>query len=70
MATTAAASPSRVIGTRRTAIYDPGPGTWTAAADKLSNVSEEGWSLLPDGSILAIDATDPPNACSAFAKTM
>ena len=50
------------VGTRRTAIYDPGPGTWTAAADKLSNVSEEGWSLLPDGSILAIDATDPPNA--------
>ena len=50
------------VGPRRTAIYDPGPGTWTAAADKISNVSEEGWSLLPDGSILAIDATDPPNA--------
>jgi hypothetical protein len=50
------------INTRQTAIYDPTVGTWTAAANKINNVSEEGWSLLPDGSILSIDATNPPNA--------
>ena len=50
------------VGSRNTAIYDPVLGTWTAAADKISNVSEEGWSLLPDGSILSVDATNPPNA--------
>jgi hypothetical protein len=50
------------INTRNTAIYDPTAAAWTTAADKISNVSEEGWSLLPDGTILSIDATDPPNA--------
>jgi hypothetical protein len=50
------------IATTNTAIYDPAAGGWTAAANKISNVSEEGWSLLPDGTILSIDATNPPNA--------
>ena len=50
------------INTTQTAIYDPATSTWTAAANKLNNVSEEGWSLLPDGTILSIDATNPPNA--------
>jgi hypothetical protein len=50
------------ISTTQTAIFDPAAATWTAAANKLNNVSEEGWSLLPDGSILSIDATNPPNA--------
>jgi hypothetical protein len=50
------------ISTTQTAIFDPAATTWTAAANKLNNVSEEGWSLLPDGSILSIDATNPPNA--------
>ncbi|MDF0645968.1 MAG: hypothetical protein P0111_18220 [Nitrospira sp.] len=50
------------ISTRQTAIFDPATNTWTATANKISNVSEEGWSLLPDGSILSVDATNPPNA--------
>jgi hypothetical protein len=50
------------ISTTQTAIFDPATATWTAAANKLNNVSEEGWSLLPDGTILSIDATNPPNA--------
>ena len=50
------------VNTRNTAIFDPATNTWTAAANKINNVSEEGWSLLPDGSILSIDATAPPNA--------
>lgn len=47
---------------RRTAIYDPATNAWTAAADKLNTVSEESWSLLPDGSIHAVDCSNPPNA--------
>ncbi len=50
------------VNTRQTAIFDPATNSWTAAANKINNVSEEGWSLLPDGSILSVDATNPPNA--------
>lgn len=50
------------INTKQTAIFDPATNAWTAAANKINNVSEEGWSLLPDGSILSVDATNPPNA--------
>lgn len=50
------------VGSLNTAIYDPVAGTWAAAANKISNVSEEGWTLLPDGSLLSVDATNPPNA--------
>jgi hypothetical protein len=50
------------VGSANTAIYDPVAGTWAAAANKISNVSEEGWSLLPDGSILSVDCTNEPNA--------
>jgi hypothetical protein len=48
--------------TRRTAIYDPATNTWTAAADKINTVGEESWSLLPDGTIHAVDCSNPPNA--------
>lgn len=45
-----------------TAIYDPVTNAWTPAADKLSTVGEESWSLLPDGSIHAVDCWNAPNA--------
>ncbi|PAU56672.1 hypothetical protein BZL41_19865 [Pseudomonas sp. PIC25] len=50
------------VGTRRTAIYNPATNAWTAAADKINAVGEESWSLLPDGSIHAVDCSNPPNA--------
>jgi len=50
------------VSTRRTAIYDPVANAWAAAANKLSTVGEESWSLLPDGSIHAVDCSNPPNA--------
>lgn len=50
------------VSTLRTAIYDPAANAWTAAANKLSAVGEESWSLLPDGSIHAVDCSNPPNA--------
>lgn len=50
------------VTTKRTAIYDPVANTWTAAADKINRVSEESWSLLFDGSIHAVDCSNPPNA--------
>lgn len=50
------------VGTRRTAIYDPTTNAWTASADKLNAVGEESWSLLPDGTIHAVDCSNPPNA--------
>lgn len=50
------------VATRRTAIYDPATNTWAAAADKINTVGEESWSLLPDGTIHAVDCSNPPNA--------
>ncbi len=50
------------VGTRKTAIYDPATNSWTAAADKINSVGEESWSLLPDGTIHAVDCSNPPNA--------
>jgi hypothetical protein len=48
--------------TRNTAIYSPATNTWTAAANKINTVGEESWSLLPDGTIHAVDCSNPPNA--------
>lgn len=50
------------VGTRQTAIYDPASNSWAAAANKINSVGEESWSLLPDGSIHAVDCSNPPNA--------
>lgn len=50
------------VGTRNTAIYDPATNTWTAAANKINSVGEESWSLLQDGTIHAVDCSNPPNA--------
>ena len=50
------------VAARNTAIYDPATNTWTAADDKINTVGEESWSLLPDGTIHAVDCSNPPNA--------
>mgnify|MGYP003694245837 CR=1 FL=1 len=50
------------VATRNTAIYDPATNTWAAAANKINSVGEESWSLLPDGTIHAVDCSNPPNA--------
>src|SRR5262245_4975599 len=50
------------VFTRNTAIYDPVSNTWAAAANKINTVGEESWSLLPDGTIHAVDCSSPPNA--------
>jgi hypothetical protein len=50
------------VTTRRTAIYDPATNAWTAATNKINPVSEESWSLIFDGSIHAVDCSNPPNA--------
>jgi len=50
------------VTTTRTAIYNPATNTWAAAANKLSSVGEESWSLIFDGSIHAVDCSNPPNA--------
>jgi hypothetical protein len=50
------------VGTLNTAIYDPATNTWTPAANKINTVGEESWSLLPDGTIHAVDCSNPPNA--------
>lgn len=50
------------VSSRATAIYDPATNTWNAAANKINTVGEESWSLLPDGTIHAVDCSNPPNA--------
>jgi hypothetical protein len=50
------------VATQNTAIYDPATNAWTAAANKINSCGEESWSLLPDGTIHAVDCSHPPNA--------
>lgn len=50
------------VASKLTAIYDPATNAWTAAANKINTCSEESWSLLPDGTIHAVDCSNPPNA--------
>jgi len=46
----------------KTAIYDPVTNTWTAGATKLDSASEETWVLLSDGTIVAPQCVNHPNA--------
>jgi len=50
------------VATPNTSIYDPVTNAWTAAANKINAVGEESWSLLPDGTIHAVDCSNPPHA--------
>ncbi|MBV9747491.1 MAG: hypothetical protein JO157_01635 [Acetobacteraceae bacterium] len=45
-----------------TAIWDPESETWSAGGDSLDSNSEEGWTLLPDGTVLAVQCGSIPNA--------
>ena len=50
------------IDDTRTAIYDPETGTWAPGATKADPSSEEGFTLLPDGTVLAPEDSNPPYA--------
>jgi Kelch motif len=43
------------------AIYDPVAGAWIPTGLKNDVSSEETWTLLPDGSVLVVECTSPPN---------
>jgi hypothetical protein len=45
-----------------TAIWDPEAGSWSAGGNSLDANSEEGWTLLPDGTVLAVQCSSSPNA--------
>ena len=49
---------------RQTAVLDPATLTWTkvSSAGKTDFNAEEGWTLLPDGTILTEDVKNAPNA--------
>jgi hypothetical protein len=44
-----------------TAIWDPESQNWSAGGDSLDSNSEEGWTLLPDGTVLAVQCSNIPN---------
>lgn len=47
----------------RTAILDPATLTWSSGATgKTDRNDEEGWTLLPDGTVLTVDAINNPAA--------
>jgi Kelch motif len=50
------------IDDTRTAIFDPATGTWSPGADKADSSSEEGFTLLPDYTVLAPENSNPPHA--------
>ncbi len=43
----------------RTAIYNPKTDTWTPTGNKADSSSEEGFTLLPDGTVLAAENSEP-----------
>lgn len=45
-----------------TVIWDPESGTWSAGGNSLDLNSEEGWTLLPDATVLAVQCSSIPNA--------
>lgn len=50
------------IDSSQTALFDPVAGTFSAAASKSDRCAEESFTLLPDGSVLAVDCSSIPNA--------
>lgn len=44
-----------------TAIWDPESGSWSAGGNSLDLNSEEGWTLLPDGTVLCVQCLNVPN---------
>jgi hypothetical protein len=43
-------------------LYHPKTDTWSLAASKADTSSEEGFTLLPDGTVLAPENSNPPYA--------
>jgi hypothetical protein len=50
------------IDDTRTAIYDPTTDAWSPAGDKDDASSEEDFTLLPDGTVLALEDSSAPKA--------
>jgi len=50
------------ILTTETAIYDPKTNRWKAADNKDDRSDEETWTLLPDGTVLAVECSNHPKA--------
>ncbi len=49
--------------TKQAAVLDSETLTWTPTGTGKSDInSEEGWNLLPDGTVLTVDAADVPNS--------
>lgn len=46
----------------RTAIYNPKTDTWSPTGNKDDASSEEGFTLLPDGTVLAVENSNAPQA--------
>jgi hypothetical protein len=45
-----------------TAIWNPESGTWSTGGNSLDLNSEEGWTLLPDGTVLCVQCTAVPHS--------
>lgn len=56
---------------KRIALLDPATLTWTnlASTAKTDRHDEEGWNLLPDGTILTVNAINAP-ACERYIPTL
>jgi hypothetical protein len=50
------------ILTTATAIFDPSTTSWMAGPNKDDPSDEETWTLLPDGTVLAVECTNHPRA--------
>jgi hypothetical protein len=50
------------LNTNPVAIFDPATRQWQAAANKGDSCSEEGFTLLPDGTVLAVQCSNIPNS--------
>jgi hypothetical protein len=50
------------INTVQTAILDPVTRSWGAGGNKHDTSSEEGWTLLPDGTIIVAEVNNHPKA--------
>ena len=60
---------------RGTALLDPATLTWTTLSSNLDvngkadSTDEEGWTLLPDGTVLTVDTSDQTNSERYFPRT-
>ena len=50
------------LNNSQTALFDPATGTYAAGPNKSDQCAEESFTLLPDGTVLAVDCSAIPNA--------